>query len=108
MKRPSGRTVFFYVLQKNMAATGVTAKIGIVYLSVWVWEYYCRCTMCNNKKTNKTINTEFHPLVSMGVFLKVVKKIFELDALIDNTFKENSEKLGRKVLKLRLRAVKIR
>ena len=108
MKRPSGRTVFFYVLQKNMAATGVTAKIGIVYLSVWVWEYYCRRTMSNNKKTNKTINAEFHPLVSMSVLLKVVKNIFELDALIDNTFKENSEKLGRKVLKLRLRAVKIR
>ena len=61
-----------------------------------------------NPKTNKTINAEFHQLVSMGVFLKVVKKIFELDALIDNTFKENSVKLGRKVLKLRLRAVKIR
>lgn len=41
-------------------------------------------------------------------FFYAVKKIFELDALIDNTFKENSEKLGGKVLKLRLRAVKIR
>ena len=41
-------------------------------------------------------------------FLCCEKNFFELDTLIDNTFKENSEKLGRKVLKLRLRAVKIR
>ena len=57
-----------------MAATGVTAKIGIVYLSVWVWEY-CRRTMCNNKKTNKTINAEFHP-GEYGCFLKGCEKKF--------------------------------
>ena len=31
-----------------------------------------------------------------GLFFYAVKKIFELDVLIDNTFKENSELLGRK------------
>lgn len=41
-------------------------------------------------------------------FFYAVKKFFELDVLTDNTLKENSEKLGRKVLQLRLRAVKIR
>ena len=46
--------------------------------------------------------------VRVAVFFLCREKKFWLDALIDNTFKENSELLGRKVLKLRLRAVKIR
>lgn len=42
------------------------------------------------------------------VVLYGVKNFSKLDALLGNTFKENSELMGRKVLKLRLRAVKIR
>ena len=41
-------------------------------------------------------------------FFYAVKKIFWMDVLLGDTLKENSEKLGRKVLQLRLRAVKIR
>lgn len=48
-------------------------------------------------KRNNVIKIE-RPSVWRSFFY-ALKKIFELDALIDNTFKENSEKLGRKVLK---------
>lgn len=43
-----------------------------------------------------------------AVFFVCCENFFELDVLLGNTLKENSEKLGRKVLQLRLRAVKIR
>lgn len=35
-----------------------------------------------------------------GLFLYVLKKFFWLDTLLDNTFKENGELLGRKSLKI--------
>lgn len=42
-------------------------------------------------------------MFAMGSFFYALKKIFELDALKDNTFKENGEKLGRKSIEMRKR-----
>ena len=43
--------------------------------------------------------TFINPLLVCVIFNGREKKFFELDALIGNTFKENSELLGRKALK---------